>query len=212
MSLNNDIRSFSSYTKGLHTISDISLSEKFAELKLCFPMCYKSKLEKRIEKFKSSALSIDGVYAKITFIKSTTLETEYFEIVAKVAKDIFATTTLANLKCGAQVNIGMLSINPKKWLLDSSPVGKVKLVNSEIPEGHTHTKELTFECSKVIFEHIQKLQYIGLNASGLTIRETHNLDERYYFSIHIGRQTRETTVFGKDLLPGTEFTLTLPFI
>lgn len=212
MSFYPEIRSFSSFTKGLHTISEISLSEKYAEFKLRFPINFKSKLEKRIKKFKCSALSIDGVYAKITFIKPTTVETEYFEIVATIAKNIFVTTALANLKSGAQVNIGMMSTNPKKWLLDSSPLGKVKLVNTEIAKGHTHTQELTFECSKVIFECIQKLQYIGLNASGLTIREAHKLDDHYYFTIHIGRQTRETTVLGSDLLPGTEFTLTLPFI
>lgn len=211
MSFNADIRSFSSYTQGLHTISGITFSDKYAKLKLRLPVNFEPKLEKRFKKYKCSALSIDGVYAKVSFIKPN-VDPDYFEIVAKVAKDVFEETTLADLQCGAQVNVGMLSTNPEKRLLDSSPKEKVKLVKTEIAKVHLDSRVLTFECSKVIFAKIQGLQYIGLNASGLTLRDTYILGACYFFTVHIGRQTREITVFGTDPSPGTQFTLTLPDI
>ncbi|HEV8051999.1 MAG TPA: hypothetical protein VGP47_05855 [Parachlamydiaceae bacterium] len=212
MTFNADIRSFSSYTKGLHEVSGISVDQQFAEIKLRLPMDFQAKLEKRNEKFQCSVLSVDGVYAQISFVKPEFEEPEYFEIVAKIGKDFFMNSSLPNLQQGNKVSIGMVSNNPDKWLLDSLPIGKVKLNQVEIAKDHTYTKELSFECSKDIFERIHKLQYIGLNASGLFIREPRSLDGRYYFSIHAGRNTRDTTVFGRDdLTLGTEFTLTLPF-
>jgi riboflavin synthase alpha subunit len=213
MSLNNDVRSFSSYTKGLHIVSEISLTEEVVKLQLRFPLNFQPKLEKRNKKYGCSALSVNGVYARISYVKPATDQAEYFEVVAKVAKEFFLNSTLATLEKGDKVNIGMISKNPKKWLLASSPVGKVRLSHMEIAKGHTYTKELNFECSKEIFERIQKLQYIGLNASGLMIREPKNLDGHYFFSVHIGKETCEKTELGKeDLKPGTEFTLTVPFI
>lgn len=213
MSFISSVKSFSSYTKGLYSVSEISPQEEFVELKLRFPLCFQSRLEKRIEKYKCSILSIDGVYAQISFFEPMTVEPEYFEVIAKIAKRIFSDTALSNLQSGDKVNIGMISTNTKKWLLDGFSAGKVRLIDMKIAEGHKHTKALTFECSTEQFERIKGVEYIGLNASGLMVREPYTLDGRYYFSIHVGRKTRETTVFGKeDLAPGTEFTLTFPFV
>lgn len=212
MTINSDIRSFSSYTKGLHTVHEIQIDEEFAQIKLQFSSKFISKIEKRIQKFKS-ALSIDGVYSEISFNEAVLPETKNIEVIAKIAKDIFTSSTLINLKAGSKVNIGMLSNNPEKWLLDSLPIGKVKLIKVQIANNHTYTKELEFECSKDLYERIQNLAYIGLNGSGLFLRDPQNLDGHYFFSIHAGRDTRETTLLGNDNLPlGSEFSLSLPFL
>lgn len=213
MLFNSEIRSFSSYTKGLHAVSALSFEEEFIKLTLLLPASFKAKLEKRYEKYKCSALSVDGVYAKICFAKSIQAEgLEYFEVVAQLAKEAFFNTTLTKINSVHKVNIGMLSTNPQKWLLDSSPLEKVKLIKSQIAKDHCYTKELTFECSKLLFDRLEKLSYIGLNGSGLTIKDSYHLNGRYYFLIHIGKQTRETTLLGNDSMVGKEFTLTLPFV
>lgn len=89
MTINSEIRSFSSYTKGLHTVHEILIDEEFAQLKLQFSAEFLSKIEKRIQKFKS-ALSIDGVYSEISFNKALLPETKNVEVIAKIAKDISA--------------------------------------------------------------------------------------------------------------------------
>lgn len=212
MTINSDIRSFSSYTKGLHIVHEILIDEEFAQLKLQFSAEFLSKIEKRIQKFKS-ALSIDGVYSVISFNKTLLPETKNVEVIAMIAKDIFTSSALINLNAGNKVNIGMLSNNPEKWLLDSLPIGKVKLIKVQIADNHTYTKELEFECSKDLYARIQNLQYIGLNGSGLFLRNPQNLDGHYFFTIHAGRDTRETTLLGNDdLLLGAEFSLTSLFI
>ncbi|MBS0635655.1 MAG: hypothetical protein JSR37_09350 [Verrucomicrobia bacterium] len=205
------VKSFSSITKGLHKLTQITVNDSWGELHLCLPAAMREKLQKRIQKFSTAALSIDGVYAKFSFV-STPENKNYFEVVAEVAKDIFLQSTLPNLQPGSLVNIGLPSVNPAKWLLDASFAGKVTFISRKIAEGHKHTQELTFECSKDLFERIEKLQYIGLNASGLFLKEPRTLDGRYYFSIHAGKGTREKTMLGQEeLKTGTEFTLTLPF-
>ena len=203
--MNSEIRSFSSYTKGLYSVSDISRLDEFVEVKLRFSSTFQSKLERRIEKFGCSAISIDGVYAQISRFKLDT-------VIAKIANELFLKSSLVNLKNGNQVSIGLLSNNPEKYLLASTPASIVTLVSVKVATGHTFTKELKFECSKDMIKHIQNLQYVGLNASGVFLRDIHQLEDHCYFSIHAGKQTRENTVFGQDNLElGREFTLTLPF-
>lgn len=202
------IKSFSSYTKGLHEVLNVSSTEQSSEITLRFPLTFQVKLDKRTVKFNCAAISVDGVFAEIS---SSTKRKQYFEVIAKVAREVFLKSTLCKLKPGNKVNIGMLSTNPKKWLLDGSPLGIVKLISSGIAEGHQHTKEFTFECSRELFERIQKFEYIGLNASGLLVKNPCQSLDRYYFSIHAGKATRDATMLGyKDLAIGTEFTLTLP--
>lgn len=200
------ILSFSSYTKGLHPVTAISSTDESVNLTIKLPPLFESKLAKRAH----LGLMLDGVYAKVITKKT---EGDSFEILAAITKTAFVNSTLPQLKCGESVSIGMFSCNPKKWLLAAHPRGTVKLTNTEIAKGHTHTREFTFECSRELFELIQKVEYIGLNGSGITIKEKFHPADHHYFTVHLGKNTLEKTAFGgTDLKLGTEFTLTLPFI
>ncbi len=204
------LTSFSSYSKGLHEVTHIEFKDQWVELTLKLPQDFQSKLEKRCHKLGCSALSIDGVYAEI--IQSTPKKPYHLELVVKVKKNAFSNSSLVQLLPGNPVNIGMLSNNPKRFLLDSTFLSTVKLHHVGVAKGHRHTRELIFECSEDTFKRIQGLQYVGLNASGLLLRDPRCIDGRYYFSIHAGRRTRETTIFGQEhFAPNIEFTLTFPF-
>ena len=203
------LTSFSSYSKGLHEVTQIDFKEHWVEFTLKLPQDFQSKIEKRYHKLGCSALSIDGVYAEI--IQSTFKKPDYLEVIVKIEKNVLSNSSLVQLISGNQVNIGMLSNNPKRFLLDSSLVTTVKLHHVGIAEGHQYKKEFIFECSEETFNRMQGLQYVGINASGLLLREPRCIDSRYYFSIEAGRRTRETTIFGQELFaPHTRFTLTFP--
>ncbi|MFA6916121.1 MAG: hypothetical protein WC222_06970 [Parachlamydiales bacterium] len=205
------ICSFSSFTKGCYEVVDVFVEEDTVQITLCLPIHFRKKIEKRKEKFKSSALSLDGVYAEILYSDSAPDNSEYYTITARVCKIDYSNSTLTQISSGDRVSIGMLSKNPHKWLLNGTPVGTVKLVEKAIAKDHLQTKELLFECSEEIFAKIKNLEYIGLNASGLTIVESYNTAGRYFFSIHAGKTTIEKTKFDDEVLPlGTKFTLTLP--
>ncbi len=200
--------SFSGYTKGLHAVKEITETDDSALFKLLIPQGLHEKLLKRFGKFSSKLVSIDGVRAEV-IIDNKATSPATFEVVAKVAKDLFGASSLA--KKPGEVSLGMMSENPEKYLVEGSPTGVVHLVSSKIAPGHEHTKELTFECSKAIFDQIKELQYIGLNGSALFVRDpTKSEDERYFFSIHVGKNTQEKTVFGQKLPEKTACTLTLP--
>ena len=77
---------------------------QLVELKLLLPLTFQSKLEKRFERHECSALSIDGVYTEVSFNKTTSKETEYFEITAKVAKKMFSNSALSGVLSGTKVN------------------------------------------------------------------------------------------------------------
>ncbi len=204
------VRSFSSFTKGLYSVQNIEITHDAHILTLLLPAEFHAKLLKRFAKFPCSIISIDGVAAEVKVIKDSNTP-EHFEVIAKVAKDILSKTALDRVESESKVSLGMMSKNPEKWLIDGSPIGKVYFVSDKIADGHEHTKELTFECSEAIFQQIKELQYIGVNGSGLFVREPQSVDGRFYFSIHAGRDTREKTVFGKeDLTKEMAFTITLP--
>ena len=204
------VTSFSSYSKGLHEVTDLNVKEQGVEVTLKLPNDFQAKLEKRGHKWGCSAVSLDGVFAEI--IQSTPKKPNHLEIKVRLEKNAFLHSSLVNLVAGDRVNIGMLSHNPKRFLLDSSLVTTVKLHHVGIAKGHQYTKEFIFECSKETFNRMQGLQYVGINASGFLLRDPRCIDGRYYFSIHAGRRTRETTLFGQEhFAPNTEFTLTFPF-
>lgn len=201
-------KSFSSYTKGLYPITAVFENDQSINLYIQLPLSFKAKLEKRFEKHRCSIVSIDGVCAEVTILESQ----KELLIFAEMDKQQFFLSSLPYLTPGSSVSIGMLSDNPEKWLLDSSPVGTVLLRHIETAPGHTYTKECLFECSKEIFNQIQSLQYVGLNGSGVFVRNPHKENGHFYFAIHAGRQTQERTLFGQDTLSsGILFTLILPF-
>ena len=204
------LTSFSSYSKGLFEVTHIDVQENWVELTLKLPQDFQSKLEKRCQKWGCSAISIDGVYAEV--IQSTPKNPDHFEVIMKVEKNAFLNSSLIQLEPGNPVNIGMLSNNPKRFLLGSDQVTTVKLHHVGIAKGHRYTREFIFECSEETFNRLQGLQYVGINASALLVREPKCIDGHYYFSIHAGRRTRETTLFGQEhFAPNTVFNLTFPF-
>lgn len=208
------VHSFSSYTKGLYQVSKVSESEDSFILHCIVSSKLQDKILKRKDRFpNSSILSLNGVRVHLVDVIRSKSKDERDQIVVQIAKDLFLNSDLKNSQAGSLVSMGMVSINPKKWLLKAIPIGTVTLRSAGVAEGHQHTEAFTFECSQDQYHQIKDLQYIGLNGSGLFVRQPEERDNRYYFTIHAGEGTREKSIFNVTRIPlNTECTLALPFV
>lgn len=205
-----EVRSYSSYTKGLYEISQIVRDDDFISFIIEVPLTFCTKLEKRIKKFQVSTLAMDGVTANV--IISPDRQSEQIQIIAAIAKERFLKSSLVNLREHDFVSIGLLSVNPKKYLVDARNPSVVTLHKAQKVEGHSCTMEFTFACTKEQFSQIKDLQYVGINGSGFFIQSRIENEDRYYFSVHAWQETQDKTVFNDKYPPmNTEFTLTLPF-
>jgi hypothetical protein len=218
--LDGDVKPFSSYTKGLCQVSEViqdrhALRDNLVNLKLILPNEFQQKLQKRIAKFpNSSILSLNGVLvSKLSISEAKDDQNMKVWIIASIAMDLFLKSDLENIEPPQNVSLGMASINPSKSLLDGTPIGKVKLKSVTVARDHTFTQELLFECSKDQYDQIKDLKYMGLNGCGFFIQQKEEVDQCYTFTVYACQRTRKKTIFNQtDISPGTECTLTLPFV
>ena len=215
MNVGTELCSYSSFTKGLTLISCVEEKDSIVEISLTFHKDFYGKFQKRIEKFPDAmTLSMNGVASKITKIETPNDKdkNDSFQVVTELANSVFLNSSLKNLHFEDKASIGMLSMNPEKYLLNGTPVGTVTLAKSEIAPGHQFTEMFTFQCSESLFRKIQNLQYIGLNGSGFVIQKTESKDGCFFFSVHTGKETREKTIFNcTHIQVGAECTLSLPY-
>jgi hypothetical protein len=206
--------SFSSFTKGLYPITGIADSDK-EDVEISFQITedLHQKIQKRSSKFSNSSyLSINGVCVQVSRIQTEKERNQQCQITVKVAQKIFSQSSLVHLKAGDVASLSMLSTNPAKWLLAGTPIGTVTYRKGAIVEGHTYLEKLTFECTEEQFRQLREVEYMGLNGSGLMVRDREEQDKHYFFSIYAGQDTRANTLFNKSILtPGTQCTLTLPY-
>jgi hypothetical protein len=206
----NTTYSFSSYTKGLYPYT-LNKQADSVEITLLFPEDFRPKLEKRLTKF-PSLLSVDGVCAEMISFAVKKENQESFQVMTKIAKEAFSHSSLAHLQDKGLVSIGMLSHNPNKYLLTGKPGGTVSFVSGEVANGFNFREELRFECSQEQFERLSNCSYIGLNGTGLFIQGKEEVQNRFYFWVHAGKETREKSIFNKDVISTSEkCTLTLPY-
>ncbi len=203
--------SFSGYSKALVQVFEIIELNDNQELTLSLLNKFKSKIKNMI-------LAIDGVYAQILKIKNA--NDINFEIVVKINKNSFSNSSLVEILSGDFVNISTFSSNKNKFLLNVT-TSIIFFNNVSNIENHQYTQKFTFRCSKDVFERIinennddkERVRYVEINGSALFIQNHYNNDDCYYFSIHAGRKTRETTIFGqKYFKTNKKFTLTFPYI
>jgi hypothetical protein len=202
-----DVSSYSGYTKGIYEVVDVAVEQDSASLTFIVPVTICAKLDKRVKKFQSNSISLDGVAAN-AIIPNRQCEPVY--VIATIAKDIFKNSSLSNIRIKDHVSIGLLSVNPEKYLLDASRPSKVQFKSLQVLEGNII--EFLFECTEEQFRKIQGLQYIGLNGSAFFLKDPKEADGHFYFSVHSYGDTDKKTIFNDANRPvNTEFTLTLPF-
>jgi hypothetical protein len=195
---------FSSYTKGLYEVLSITHENGYHQIELDFPKEFSEKLNKRSGKFNSgNYLNIDGVKGLVVDTKSE----DRFYVSIRIPSGIYESSTLHALKPGEKVSIGMLSLNPNKYLIQEGPVDKVKLIEVSVAPGHEYTIELTFSASLSQADLIRNSMWVGLNGSGFYIQEYKVEADQVVFKIHAGRNTRNLSVFGNTAVVGQEFNL-----
>lgn len=193
--------SFSSYSKGLHLVKAMESKKDRIEFQLELPKSLEEALRK------ANSISLDGVCATFSLTESA----EHIKVIATLEKTDFDKSALP-LAMNEAVNIGFPSQNSGDWLLKTVPFAVVTLAKVELAPGHDHTEQLTFEASREQYEAIKKVRYIGLNGSGFFVQSIEVKDDKYYFLVHAGKETRKETIFsiGK-ILVGKRCTLSLPF-
>ena len=100
--------SFSSYTKGLFEVAAVNDNISMTQVTLKIPDYFQAKLEKRFKKFDCQSISLDGVFAKVTVLKSPSKEGQPAEIIAEIAKSAFLVSSLKHLQIGDKISLGML--------------------------------------------------------------------------------------------------------
>lgn len=78
-----EVRSYSSYTKGLYEINQIVKEDDFISFVFEVPLTFCTKLEKRIKKFQVSTLAMDGVTANVLI--SPDRQSEQVQVIAAIA-------------------------------------------------------------------------------------------------------------------------------
>ncbi len=201
---------FSSYTKGMHPIENITKEKTYYLVDIQLPLSFEARFNKRRKKFDNTLyLEIDGIPALVNTHQSMQ---DYLLVKTKIPAKLFTQSTLGKLKQGDRVSIGMPSLNKQKYLLENTPRGKAILTSQKIAPKHTHTQELCFETSTEHGEMLKNQKWLGLNGSGLFIQNYRLLRNKAQFWVHIGQQTRALSIFGsQDLKAGHEFNLSAAF-
>lgn len=202
--------SFSGYTKGLFVITDLSKTAVDYLLTIKIDEGMFNRIHKKMKSLTAKhafkgpfCVEVDGVPAEIKEIYQS--DQDYY-LKLGVIPDLFERSTLAKLSKDSEVSLGLQSFNKKKYLVGQysqetatvHPLGQAQLLNCKIADGHTHTQELTFEAPLNLLLLFEEKKCIGLNGGAFFIRNYEKLGDKIRFQIHIGRLTREKTIFGSE--------------
>lgn len=194
---------FSSYTKGLFTVTCIKHDSDQVWFSFEMTEEINRKLQKKVRKFGDDiTLSIDGVAA------SAKLNDKQSVLDASVQLNIYNNSTLSRIVVGDTISIGLQSKNEKKFLINHDCVSTVKFLSAQIADGHEFTQELSFQAPKSLYPLLNNSKWIGLNGSGFFLQDVTECDDVAVFKIHVGQTTRDRTIFSsKHLSSGMEFNL-----
>lgn len=122
-------------------------------------------------------------------------------------------STINNIKIGTLMSLGLLATNDDKiYALQSDIVDTVQVIGISVLEYHTHTLKIDFKIKDQHNKYITEFKYIGLNGSSLTVRDVTHYENIILFSIYVGKQTRENTIFNNTTKIGSFVNFTLPFV
>ena len=185
---------FSGLTEGLYEVKEVRGQEATAAWKWSFLKSLKKNyIVKKIHLSPACFLVRWIKVALINVIESGEQRVAQVELPCQT----YDQTTLEKLHKGDKFSISLQSENPEHYLLQDAPIHRAVLTDTRLAEGHQYTLELTFEVYSDQEDLTAQSQWIGLNGSSLTVREFEKVGNKLIFKIHVGRQTRELTIFGK---------------